>query len=143
MKWIKNIALFGLLILSTSNYGGGKCSGDAEYKTALTKLGGFNVIKDYRVTLNDGEQIIYPVSLTNGLKYKFIPVNNPKNAEMVMSIYAKKNLTMLLATTYNSRMDKHYEQVAFQCRASGVFYLVIEFKGKTKGCGTGVFSVQG
>ena len=127
---------------------GGRCSGDSEYKKGLAKLSGFRLLKDFRISLpkakkNEPVTISYPVSLTAGLKYKFIPVNNPSNeGDMIMNLYLNKRKEMLIATTYNKATDKHYPSIEFECKTTSTLYLFFSFESGVKGCGVGIVAVE-
>jgi len=138
------IGIGGLLSVISSPLGGSECSGDAEYASGLGKLGAYKLIKDYRIEQKKGaEPQAYMVSLKAGLKYRFLPVNNPGNkSKMIMSIYMNKNKGMMLATSFNPASKKHYPSIDFNCRTTGTFYLFFEMEGGDKGCGVGMFSVS-
>lgn len=142
------IVLLGAFCLQSFMPGPGKCKGDAEYKMGVKKLGNFRLIKDYRISLAGGKEkdpptISFPISLTSGLKYKFIAENNADNkSKMIMKIYMNAKKEMMVATTYNSSSKKHYPTIEFECRTSGTFYLFFSFEGGLKGCGVGLFSVS-
>ncbi len=142
------ILLFVLTFLPSIAYGPGKCKGDSEYQQAVKKMGGFRLIKDYRVSLSAEKEkgptsMAFPVSLTSGLRYKFILINNPSNkSKMIMSIFINENKEMLIASSYQSTTNKHYPSIEFECGNSGTYYLFFSFEKAFKGCGVGVFSVS-
>ena len=74
-----------------------------------------NGAKDYRIEQKKGsDPQAYMVSLKAGLKYRFLPINNPDNkSKMIISIYMNKNKWMMLATSYNPSSKKHYPSIDF------------------------------
>ncbi len=124
-----------------------KCSGDEEYKVGLSKLGEFRLLKDYRVSLKSGStrsqpMVSYPLSLTDGLTYKFIPINNSDNkGKMIIQIYMSDKREMLLASSYNESSKRHYPAIEFNCGHSGTYEIVFTFIHGEKGCGVGMFAV--
>jgi len=137
------IGIGSLLSVVSIPMGGSDCTGDSEYAVGLGNLGAYKLIKDYRVEMKKGgEPAVFMVSLKAGLKYRFLPINNPDNkASMMMSIYMNKNKGMMLATSYNPVSKKHYPTIDFNCRTTGTFYLFFEMEVSDKGCGVGLFSV--
>jgi hypothetical protein len=141
------ILIFSLILCTSLTYGPRKCKGDAEYQQAIKKMTGFRLIKDYRISLDEGEgtdspTMSFPISLTNGLKYKFILINNPSNeGKMIMSIFLNAKKEMLIATSQRVSTNKHYPSIEFECRNSGTYHMSFSFEGALKGCGVGVFSV--
>lgn len=142
-------ALIAVLVITTSLLPGpSKCSGDDEYVEGLKKITDFRLIKDYRITMKSGSAnnpptLSFPISLTAGLIYKFVPVNNPDNTKkMIMSMYMAENKTMLLASTFSSGSKKHYPTVEFECGRTGTYYLFFSFEEGEKGCGVGMFAVS-
>lgn len=144
------VILAGVLVMLTltSALVASKCSGDEEYKIGLKKLGGYNLIKDLRISLKGGSEKkpvnqVIPISLRKGLRYKLYSVNNTDNAgKMILGIYANKQKQVLLGTTYNDRLKKHYESIEFSCQASGSYYLFVSFEGYKKGCGVAFISTK-
>ncbi len=85
----------------------------------------------------------FPISLTKGLKYKFLSENNPSNeTKLIMQIYMSSKKEMLIASTYNPSVDKHYPSMELLCHRSGTYYLDLSFDKAEKGCGVGFFAVS-
>ncbi len=137
------IALGGLVSFISSPKGGSKCTGDDEYAVGLGSLGAYSLIKDYRINMKAGEDApSFMISLKAGLKYRFLPIQNPDNKKkMVMSIYMNQQKGMMLATSFNKATGKHYPTIDFACRTTGSFYIFFEMEDGEKGCGVGMFSV--
>jgi hypothetical protein len=137
------IVVGGTLSFISSPKASSVCDGDAEYAKGLGDLGDYKLIKDYRVELKKGgTPQSFMVSLKAGLKYRFLPIDNPSNkTKMIMSIYMNQNKGMMLATSYNPATKKHYPSIDFNCRTTGTFYLFFEMEAADKGCGVGMFSV--
>jgi len=150
---IKRIIILMLVILGVSFLQAmvpapGKCSGDDEYALGIKNLGEYMLIKDYRISLASGSannppMVSFPISLTAGLKYKFIPINHPDNkSKLVMKIFVNQKKEMPIASSYNSSSSKHYPSVEFECKTTGTFYLFFFFADGQKGCGVGLFTVS-
>lgn len=139
------IIIGALVSFVSSPLGGSKCTGDEEYAVGLGNLGAYSLIKDYRINLKSGDPAPnenYMISLKAGLKYRFLPINNPENKKkMIMSIYMNQQKGMMLATSYNKATGKHYPTIDFACRTTGTFYIFFEMEDGEKGCGVGMFSV--
>lgn len=149
MKKIMKLSLIviGALAMMSLLPGPGKCTGDSEYAEGIKKLGSFKLIKDYRISLRKSsasspEEIVTPVSLTKGLKYKFLPVDNDENeGKLVMTLYMKRGKQMKIASTM-SAAGKHYPSIEFQSGKTGTFYLHMYFTEGHKGCAVGLFAVS-
>ena len=139
------LLLGGLVSFVSSPTGSTKCTGDEEYNVGIGALGAYSLIKDYRINLKSGEPVPnenYMISLKAGLKYRFLPIQNPDNKrKMIMSIYMNQQKGMMLATSYNKATGKHYPTIDFACRTTGSFYLFFEIEEGEKGCGVGMFAV--
>ena len=148
--YIKLVLILGIISFGvTSLVPPPKCTGDEEYKEGVGKIGNYRVLKDYRVTMKKGADPSlppsesYPISLTKGLKYKFLPVNNSENeSNMIVRIFLDKATKTVVATTYNKSAKKHYPAMEFQCHISGTYYLDISFDKAKKGCGVCLFAVS-
>jgi len=137
------IILGGLVSFISTPLGGPKCLGDDEYTLGLGSLGDYSLIKDYRINMKSGaEPQSFMISLKSGLKYRFLPIQNPENKKkMVLSIYMNQNKGMMLATSFNKATGKHYPTIDFASRTTGSFYIFFEMEDGEKGCGVGMFSV--
>jgi len=135
----------GLVSFISSTNGGSKCNGEAEYASGLGVLGAYKLIKDYRLNLKGGDPApaeSFMISLKAGLKYRFMPIQNPDNKKsMILSIYLNQQKGMMLATSFNKATSKHYPTVDFACKTTGNFYMFFEIEGGEKGCGVGLFAV--
>lgn len=125
-----------------------KCSGDKEYKEGIKKLGNYRLIKDYRVSLKSGNpkkppSVSYPVSLTEGLTYKFMPIDNSSNkGKLVMELFMNSKKEILFASSYSKNSNKYYPSIEFKCGRTGTYYLSLSFSEGKKGCGVGFFTVK-
>lgn len=137
------IALGCLVSFISSPKGGAECTGDDEYAVGIGSLGAYSLIKDYRINMKVGEDAPnFMISLKAGLKYRFLPIQNPDNKKkMIMSIYMNQQKGMMLATSFNKATGKHYPTIDFACRTTGSFYIFFEMEDGEKGCGVGMFSV--
>lgn len=137
------IALGCLVSFISSPKGGTKCTGDDEYAVGIGSLGAYSLIKDYRINMKAGEDTPnFMISLKAGLKYRFLPIQNPDNKKkMILSIYMNQQKGMMLATSFNKATGKHYPNIDFACRTTGSFYIFFEMEDGEKGCGVGMFSV--
>jgi hypothetical protein len=137
------IALGCLVSFISSPKNGAECTGDDEYAVGIGSLGAYSLIKDYRINMKVGEDAPnFMISLKAGLKYRFLPIQNPDNKKkMIMSIYMNQQKGMMLATSFNKATGKHYPTIDFACRTTGSFYIFFEMEDGEKGCGVGMFSV--
>lgn len=142
------IATISLLTFTSEMIGPSKCSGEEEYSIGLKKLGNYQLLKDYRISLKKGsdtspETVMHQVSLTKGLKYRFYTVNSTDNkTEMILNLYAQQNKQILLGTTYHQNLGKHYPSMEFVCQTSGTYYLFVSFDKNEKGCGVAFFTTS-
>lgn len=139
---------FGIMFLSSSFVPKKNCSGDDEYEKGIASLKDYTLLKDYRVSLSKGKKgekapiQSYPISLNNGMKYKFFCIGNPSNeTKMVVSIFAKPNGEIMMATSFNTTLKKHYETVEFTSKTTGNYYISFHFEEGKEGCGVGFVCV--
>lgn len=148
MKKVLTILLTVCLSLTVySAFAKNGCETEETLKKALSKIKGFNLLKNYSVYLkkkkkDDPIEIVYfPVTLNRGEKYRFYcESNSAYQGKLVLNVYNSMKREFRVATTYEPSTQVERDAVEFVCNTTGVFCLGFYFKDGVEGCGVGISS---
>ncbi|MGL5889142.1 MAG: hypothetical protein ACRC3B_04620 [Bacteroidia bacterium] len=140
----------GALLLLNSSFAKSGCDSEATYKSALTKIKDFNLIKDYRIYLkrqrksDDPQPAVYfPITMNRGEKYRFYCLENPEfTGKLVVTIYNNMKREFMVATTYNKSSNSKYEAIEFKSSTTGNFCIAFTVMNGQESCGVGISSFK-
>jgi hypothetical protein len=143
---VSTLAVLVFLTLTSFNK---EASQSALYKKSLTKLNGFDLIKDYKVYLKkkkskDPVEYVYlPVVLNSGERYRFFGLDDAElKGRIVITIYNNMNRDFQVATTYNVKTQTKSEAIEFLCKTTGNFCIGLSFMDGEEGCGVAISSFK-
>lgn len=124
-----------------------ECDRQALLDIATTKIKKFVLIKDYPFSFKKkkkNDPIEYSkqtVMLNRGITYRFYAVKNEEfEGVPIVYIYNNEKQEFLLGSTYNTALNKFYDEIKFECKSTGNYCLSFCFQDGLEGCGLGVFS---
>ncbi|MGZ3901668.1 MAG: hypothetical protein ACXVDC_15180 [Bacteroidia bacterium] len=123
------------------------CDPQALLSEGVSKLKNFTFVKEYPFSFKEKKKnkpIEYKkqlVTLNRGVKYKFLAISNKEyEGQAVVSIFNNEKQEILVATTYNQAMKKHYDEISFECKTTGNYCLSFCFNDGMEGCAVGIMA---
>ena len=145
MKKLLVLSLLGAFALMSQPIHA-QCNDDLLAKAAES-LNGFMYVKDLKVYFKKTKKGRSPLSakyslvLNKGTKYKLISANAKEmEGKLVYKLFGPSG-TMVL-TNYNQQTGALYDVVDYTCRASGLYYLVVNFTDGEEGCAIALLGFQ-
>lgn len=149
MKSLKISILTSLLIVSTgvfSSFKKGDCATASMSSAAIDRLKKFTMVEEfpfYIKSAKKGETLVKKqvVTLNRGVRYKFFTIRNTDYEGLpILSIYNNEKQEALLGSTYNPTAQKFYNDLEFECKATGNYCITFSFLDGMEGCAIGVFA---
>lgn len=99
----------------------------------ITKLGnGYTFLKNYQME-RIGNEMEHSYVFSKETNYMLVLCNKDggaKNVEVSLFDSSRK----LIATNYDKKNDKYYPAIAYNCKATGMYYIRFNFTDKSECC---------
>ncbi len=91
----------------------------------------------------DVKKSVYSVILTKGNSYVITVCQGKAAGKVPMVVNLLDNQDRLLMSNHNTKNDKYYNKIIFNCNSSGTYNLAYQFNSEDmKGCGVSAFGFQ-
>ena len=135
----KYVKLYLLLIISLIIFPAlsfGQCDTDVFLDKCSSNLGTYNYIKSFVTNANPQKKTNPEFSyvFSKGSTYIMIAcTENEAGGNLIISLYDRNHY--LIASTYDEKTKKYYNELQYPCSATGVYYIKATFEGTKKACG--------
>lgn len=123
-----------------------ECDRQALLSKGVGLLKNFSFIQDYPFSFkkkkkDKAEFAKHVVTLNRGIRYKFFAVRSDEyEGQPVVSIFNNEKQDFIIASTYNEKFKRFYNEIEFECKATGNYCLTFHFLDGIEGCALGIFA---
>ena len=129
MNKIFKISVFAMAMMLLNNIANAQCKADE----CISKLGvGYTFLKTYQLE-KIGDEMEHSYVFSKETNYMLVLCNKDgaaKNVEVSLFDSSRK----LIASNYDKKNDKYYPAIAYNCKATGMYYLRFHFNSKSECC---------